>query len=133
MEPTELFTEYAESDQITISRPSLSRMRPNWQRSPFRLMPSERLLASPVSNSTKTSAGSGQSMLASRLRAARQDKCLTLAKLGAALDPARGRGIVCEWEKGRCEPSLSTIAQIAAALGVTPCWLAFGCKETHGK
>jgi hypothetical protein len=22
---------------------------------------------------------------------------------------------------------------IAAALGVTPCWLAFGCKETHGK
>ena len=64
--------------------------------------------------------------MADRLRAARQDKRMTLAKLGEALKPARGRGIVCEWEKGRCEPSLSTIKQLAAVLNVTPCWLAFG-------
>ena len=65
-------------------------------------------------------------MLGNRLRAARQDKSLTLAKLGAALSPPRGRGIVCEWEKGRCEPSLATVEQLAAVLNVSPCWLAFG-------
>ena len=64
--------------------------------------------------------------LADRLRATRQAKSLTLAKLGAALSPPRGRGIVCEWEKGRCEPSLATVEQLAAVLNVTPCWLAFG-------
>ena len=64
--------------------------------------------------------------MADRLRAARQDKRMTLAKLGAALSPPRGRGIVCEWEKGRCEPSLATVEQLAAVLNVTPCWLAFG-------
>ena len=64
--------------------------------------------------------------MADRLRAARQDKRMTLAKLGEALKPARGRGIVCEWEKGRCEPSLATVEQLAAVLNVSPCWLAFG-------
>ena len=64
--------------------------------------------------------------LPSRLRAARQAERLTLAKLGASLDPPSGRTAVCEWEQGRCEPSLATIEQLAAALGVTPCWLAFG-------
>ncbi len=64
--------------------------------------------------------------LADRLRAARQAKRITLAGLGAALSPPRGRGIVCEWEKGRCEPSLATVEQLAAVLNVTPCWLAFG-------
>ena len=71
--------------------------------------------------------------LPNRLRAARQTERLTLAKLGAALDPPHGRTAVCEWEQGRCEPSLATIEQLAAALGVEPCWLAFGCGETHGK
>ena len=64
--------------------------------------------------------------MADRLRAARQDKRMTLAKLGAALSPPRGRGIVCEWEKGRCEPSLATVEQLAQVLDVSPCWLAFG-------
>lgn len=70
-------------------------------------------------------------MLGNRLRAARQDKSLTLAKLGAALSPPRGRTAVCEWEKGRCEPSLDTVAQLAQVLDVSPCWLAFGVD--HGK
>ena len=69
--------------------------------------------------------------LADRLRTARQAKRLTLAGLGAALGPPRGRSIVCEWEKGRCEPSLGTVEQLAAVLDVSPCWLAFGVD--HGK
>lgn len=49
-----------------------------------------------------------------------------MAALGSRLDPARSRKLIHEWEKGRCEPSIATIEQLAAALGVTPCWLAFG-------
>ena len=64
--------------------------------------------------------------LSDRLRAARQSQRLTLAKLGAALDPPRGRTAVCEWEQGRCEPSLATVEQLAKVLDVSPCWLAFG-------
>jgi len=56
-----------------------------------------------------------------------------MAALGSKLDPARSRKLIHEWEKGRCEPSLSTIEQLAAALGVSPCWLAFGCGEKHDK
>ena len=70
-------------------------------------------------------------MLSNRLKAARQADRLTMAALGSKLDPARSRKLIHEWEKGRCEPSLSTIEQIAAALGVTPCWLAFGCEGRH--
>jgi transcriptional regulator with XRE-family HTH domain len=72
-------------------------------------------------------------MLSNRLKAARQAAPLTMAALVSKLDPARSRKLIHEWEKGRCEPSLSTIAQLAAALGVTPCWLAFGCEDRHGK
>lgn len=68
-------------------------------------------------------------MLAKRLRAARHSERLTLAQLGAALGPPRGRAAVCEWEQGRCEPSLATVEQLAAVLGVSPCWLAWGCDH----
>ena len=64
--------------------------------------------------------------LPGRLRSVRQALRLTLAGLGAELDPPRGRSIVCEWEKGRCEPSLATVEQLAKVLSVSPCWLAFG-------
>ena len=72
-------------------------------------------------------------MLSNRLKAARQAAPLTMAALGSKLDPARSRKLIHEWEEGRCEPSLATIKQLAAALGVTPCWLAFGCEVDHGK
>ena len=72
-------------------------------------------------------------LIGDRIRAARQAAPLTMAALGSKLDPARSRKMINEWEKGRCEPSLSTIEQLAAALGVTPCWLAFGCEVDHGK
>ena len=29
-------------------------------------------------------------------------------------------------------PRFATIKQLAAALGVSPCWLAFGCEVDHG-
>ena len=72
-------------------------------------------------------------MLSNRLKAARQAAPLTMAALGSKLDPARSRKLILEWEKGRCEPSLSTIEQLAAALGVSPCWLAFRCGEKYDK
>lgn len=49
-----------------------------------------------------------------------------MAALGSKLDPARSRKLIHEWEKGRCEPSLETIAQLATVLSVEPCWLAWG-------
>ena len=66
-----------------------------------------------------------------RLRIARQSMHLTLAGLGAELDPPRSRSIVCEWEKGRCEPSLEMVEQLAKVLNVSPCWLAWGCDHAR--
>lgn len=70
--------------------------------------------------------------LADRLSAARKARQMSQAAVGAALDPPQARRNVCKWEKGRCEPSLATIEQLAAALNVTPCWLAFGCEHKTG-
>ena len=68
-------------------------------------------------------------MLASRLRAARQAARLTLAAVGARLDPAYTRKNVCKWEHGQTEPSLRTVEQLAKVLDVSPCWLAWGCEH----
>jgi len=67
-------------------------------------------------------------LLGSRLRQARAARQLSQAAVGAALDPPQARRNVCKWEKGRCEPSLATVEQLAAVLNVSPCWLAFGDK-----
>jgi len=56
---------------------------------------------------------------------------MSQAAVGAALDPPQARRNVCKWEKGRCEPSLDTVAQLAKVLNVEPCWLAWGVE--HGK
>ena len=53
---------------------------------------------------------------------------MTQQQVGDRLRPQHTRKNVCKWEHGQTEPSLSTIEQLAAALGVTPCWLAFGCE-----
>ena len=63
--------------------------------------------------------------LADRLSAARKSRQMSQTTVGAALDPPQARRNVCSWEKGRCEPSLETIAQLAKVLGVEPCWLAW--------
>jgi transcriptional regulator with XRE-family HTH domain len=71
--------------------------------------------------------------LPDRIRAARQAACMTQGAVGSRLNPPHTRKNVCKWEHGHTEPSLATIEQLAAALGVTPCWLAFGCEVDHGK
>ena len=63
--------------------------------------------------------------LADRLSAARKARQLSQAAVGTALNPPRSRKLVWEWEKGRCEPSIATVAQLAKVLGVEPCWLAW--------
>ena len=68
-----------------------------------------------------------------RLRAARIAAGVSQAAVGMSLDPVKYRSSITRYEGGQDEPSLATIEQLAAALGVTPCWLAFGCEETHGK
>lgn len=78
----------------------------------------------------KTGAGVA---IGARIKSVRQVARLTQQQVGDRLRPQHTRKNVCKWEHGQTEPSLSTIEQLAAALGVTPCWLAFGCKETHGK
>lgn len=69
--------------------------------------------------------------LANRLRAARQAARMTQSAVGSALDPQHTRKNVCKWEMGHTEPSLATVEQLAAVLGVSPCWLAFG-EGAHG-
>lgn len=64
--------------------------------------------------------------LADRLSATRKARQMSQAAIGAALDPPQARRNVCKWEKGRCEPSLDTVAQLAKVLNVEPCWLAWG-------
>ena len=65
-------------------------------------------------------------MLGSRLSATRKARQMSQAAVGAALNPPQERRNVCGWEKGRCEPSLDTVRQLAKVLKVEPCWLAWG-------
>ncbi len=67
--------------------------------------------------------------LAGRLSATRKARQMSQAEVGAALDPPQARRNVCKWEKGRCEPSLDTVRQLAMALNVEPCWLAWGIEH----
>jgi len=69
--------------------------------------------------------------LPDRLRNVRTAVGLTQAQVGAQLKPPQARRNVCKWEKGRCEPSLDTVRQLATVLNVEPCWLAWGID--HGK
>jgi transcriptional regulator with XRE-family HTH domain len=66
-----------------------------------------------------------------RLSAVRKDRQMSQAAVGAALDPPQARRNVCKWEKGRCEPSLETVSQLAKVLGVEPCWLAWEVKHVN--
>jgi len=72
-----------------------------------------------------------QRSLPDRLRNIRNAVGLTQSQVGEALDPPQERRNVCGWEKGRCEPSLDTVRQLATVLNVEPCWLAWGID--HGK
>jgi len=49
-----------------------------------------------------------------------------MARLAGTGVTYRGSKVVTEWTKGRAEPPLAVVESIAAVLGVTPSWLAFG-------
>lgn len=66
-----------------------------------------------------------------RLRSSRQRAGLTLTKLGELCDPRLSRASVCALEAGRQQPSSLQAQQLADALNVSRCWLAWGekCNE----
>lgn len=63
-----------------------------------------------------------------RLRNSRQRAGFTLTKLGALCDPRLSRASVCALEAGRQQPSSLQAQQLADALNVSRCWLAWGKK-----
>ena len=71
--------------------------------------------------------------LSDRLRAARQAARMTQGAMGSRLDPQHTRKNVCKWEHGQTEPNLRTVEQLAAVLGVSPCWLAFGLSQDEAR
>lgn len=64
--------------------------------------------------------------LSERLRQARESIGISQAAVALSLVPPKRRSSIGRYESGHDEPSLATIAQLAAVLGVSPCWLAFG-------
>lgn len=59
-----------------------------------------------------------------RLRQAREDKRLTLAALGEKCGISAQ--VLSLYELGRRDPERGTVETIAAALGVSAAWLAYG-------
>ena len=70
-------------------------------------------------------------MLGSRLRQARESIGISQAAVALSLVPPKQRSSITRYESGHDEPSLDTVRQMAAALNVEPCWLAWG--EEHAK
>lgn len=64
--------------------------------------------------------------IASRLRAARQAVGMSQAAVGAALEPPKPIQEISRYERNGATPSVATVMQLAKAMGVSPCWLAFG-------
>lgn len=65
-----------------------------------------------------------------RLKEARAKAGLSIKGLYLAADTSRRS--VSLWEEGGATPRIDTVERLAEALGVTPCWLAYGC-ECNGK
>lgn len=72
-----------------------------------------------------TDTGFGRRVLQGRLNlAASRGRTISQVEVGKALDVT---GVtVGRWESGEKEPDLQTIVRLAAYLGVSPGWLAFG-------
>lgn len=65
----------------------------------------------------------------SRLQQARERANLTVASLGIAA--RMSHQVVRSIEEGANLPLIDTLERIAAALGVSPCWLAYGTEGTE--
>ena len=66
------------------------------------------------------------STFASRLAQAREAVGMSLQGLADASGTSHSS--VRIWLAGRAEPSIGNSAKLAAALNVSPCWLAYGCN-----
>jgi transcriptional regulator with XRE-family HTH domain len=62
-----------------------------------------------------------------RLASARESAGMSLQGLADASGTSHSS--VRLWLAGRAEPSIGNSAKLAEALGVTPCWLAYGCEK----
>jgi len=62
--------------------------------------------------------------LGSRLSQVREIQAITLLDLGVRSCVARNT--IANIERGKAQPSIDTVERIAAALGISACWLAFG-------
>lgn len=69
--------------------------------------------------------------LGDRLFAVRKEAGLGLLALGKKAGVAHMT--ISAIEKGRQMPAADTIERLARALGVSPCWLAFGMGEREAK
>ena len=61
-----------------------------------------------------------------RLQSARESAGMSLQGLADASGTSHSS--VRLWLAGRAEPSIGNSAKLAEALGVKPCWLAYGCE-----
>ena len=66
--------------------------------------------------------------IAKRLREARQAAGMSQHAVGSGLNPPQRRNEISRYERNGATPNVLTIEQLAAVLGVSPCWLAFGDK-----
>lgn len=59
-----------------------------------------------------------------------------LSLKGMAIRADTSRRSVSLWEEGGATPRIDTVERLAEALGVAPCWLAYGCEcgtdKAHG-
>jgi transcriptional regulator with XRE-family HTH domain len=62
-----------------------------------------------------------------RLQSARESAGMSLQGLADASGTSHSS--VRKWLEGHAQPSIGNVAKLAEALGVTPCWLAYGCEK----
>lgn len=61
-----------------------------------------------------------------RLQSARESAGMSLQGLADASGTSHSS--VRKWIAGHAEPSVGNVAKLAEALGISPCWLAYGCE-----
>ena len=53
--------------------------------------------------------------------------------VGSGLNPPQRRHEISRYERNGATPNVLTIEQLAAVLGVSPCWLAFGLSQDEAR
>ncbi|MGM0214922.1 hypothetical protein IGI42_002503 [Enterococcus sp. AZ109] len=48
-----------------------------------------------------------------RIRSIRMEKGLTMEEFGEIFNPPASKGVICNWEKGRCHPNRERLRQFA--------------------